>query len=407
MVPVVSLLRRVERRSLPASIDPYGITARPATPNWTGELVNETTALSIATVMHCVSLIADCVAAMPVRVFDGFGVKPTQVETPEWLRRPNSFQTQFGFIAEMTTMLALHGNAYVHVTRDRRGNVLELINLHPMAVVVVRDQQTGEIVFQSGNHAYGRGEIIHIPWLTIAQRLLGVSPLESQRTTLGLAMAMERHLAQWYGEGGTPSSVLETDQTMSIDTATRLQEAWSANNWRHRKVAVLPGGMRWKPITVSASDMEMQQSREHQVREIARAFRVPAWRLGIQGDRSTYQNLEDANLDWVRTGLVGYMRRIEQALSSLLPTGQYVTLDATELHRPDTITLARAHQINIASAVMTPNEAREDLGRDPYDGGDEFVLNLPGAPMAGGADLDPAGIDTSGATPSAPGVDGL
>lgn len=403
----MSVLRRgLERRSLPPSIDPYGVTARPSTPNYTGEFVNEVTALSISTVLACVTLIADSVASMPLRTFDGLSSKPVEIDTPEWLRRPNERQTQFGWLSELVASMALHGNAFVSVTRDRRGQVLALANLHPLAVMVVRDPNSGELHFQSGGVDYSRDDIIHIPWVTVPQRVLGLSPLELQRTTLGLALAMERHLSQFYGEGGTPSSVLETDQTLSVDTATRLQEAWSTNNWRHRKVAVLPGGMRWRPITVSASDMEMQASREHQVREIARAFRVPPYKVGAQGDRSTYQNLESAELDWVRTGLIGWTERISQALSGLLPVGQYVEFDPSRLVKPDRRTELQGHQTAIQSGIMTPNEARAELGLPPYEGGDQFFMALPGAPMAGTPDLPPVGVDTSGATLAVPGSEG-
>jgi hypothetical protein len=46
------------------------------------------------------------------------------------------------------------------------------------------------------------------------------------------------------------------------------------------------------------------------------------------------------------------------------------------------------------SGTLTMNEARIIEGRQPYDGGDQFVLNLAGAPMAGGSDKPPLGFDT-------------
>ena len=44
---------------------------------------------------------------------------------------------------------------------------------------------------------------------------------------------------------------------------------------------------------------------------------------------------------------------------------------------------------------MTPNEAREIENREPYEGGDQFVLGIAGAPMAGveGGDLPTLGTD--------------
>jgi hypothetical protein len=54
----------------------------------------------------------------------------------------------------------------------------------------------------------------------------------------------------------------------------------------------------------------------------------------------------------------------------------------------------RAHGVGIQYGFLTPNEARAVEGLEPYDGGDEFVMALPGSPMAGpGIDPPPMGID--------------
>jgi hypothetical protein len=65
--------------------------------------------------------------------------------------------------------------------------------------------------------------------------------------------------------------------------------------------------------------------------------------------------------------------------------------NADEYMRADLSTRVRASQMQIASGMLTPNEARHIEGREPYEGGDEFVLNLPGAPMAG-TDLPALGL---------------
>jgi len=61
--------------------------------------------------------------------------------------------------------------------------------------------------------------------------------------------------------------------------------------------------------------------------------------------------------------------------------------------RADLRTRVMAQQMQIQSGTLTPNEARNIENREPYDGGDAFMLALAGAPMAGGADLAPLGFD--------------
>ena len=87
------------------------------------------------------------------------------------------------------------------------------------------------------------------------------------------------------------------------------------------------------------------------------------------------------------------MRRLEDAFGDLLPPNQRVRFDADEFMRADLSTRVRSAQVQIASGMLTPNEARHIEGREPYEGGDTFVLNLPGAPMAGSGDNPPLGTD--------------
>jgi len=140
--------------------------------------------------------------------------------------------------------------------------------------------------------------------------------------------------------------------------------------------------------------MDTMAHREQIVREVARFYRVPLHLInGTGGDSQTYQNVESAGIQFVRHTLLPYMRRLEDAFSDLLPPTQRVRFDADEFMRADLSTRVRASQVQIASGMLTPNEARHIEGREPYEGGDEFILNLPGAPMAGTPDLPFLGTD--------------
>lgn len=391
----MSILRRgVERRSLPPALDPYGFTARPAVPNYTGESVTEWTALSISTVLACVSFLADAIASMPLLTMERANGKMLEVDTPTFLLEPNLHQTSFQFVSETMYSLALHGNAFILVDRDRRGDPIQLTNLHPQAVTVTHGPD-GSIVFRALNQDLDASNIVHIPWLTMPQRLLGVSPLEAQRTTLGLSLAVDRHLAQWYGNAGIPAAVLSTDASMSQDTVKALAEQWDSQHWRRRTTAVLTNGLKWTPITASASDMDTIASREQLTRDIARVYRIPPTFLLEKSDPALYANIESLGISLVRHTLLPWMTRIEQALNRLLPPSQHVKFDPTELMRGDMRTIAMANQIEIASGTMTPNEARAKLGREAYDGGDRFVMNLPGAAMFGAGELPELGNDDS------------
>ena len=381
--------RREERKFVPFTNNGFD-----SIPNLSGETVNEDTALQVTAVMACVGLIADSVASLPMRSVRQVGDRNVAEPLPEFLASPSMQVTSYELVHQMVTSLALHGNAYVFIDRAANGEPISLTPLHPLNVNVTSDDTTGERRYTLSGKAVPADNILHVRWWTPPQSLEGLSPIQEQKTTIGLALAMERHLAQFYAEGATPSSVLETDGDLTSEQAKVLQDTWLTAHNRRRRPAVLVGGMRWKPVTASAADMELNASRELQVAQIARIYRVPTYLIGAKGDSQTYSNAEMAGQHFVTYTLLPWLRRIEEALSALLPTSQVMRFDVDGFLRADTLTRLRAHQLAVMTGIKTPNECRADEGLEPYPGGDEFVMALPGAPLAGpGENPPPAGVD--------------
>jgi HK97 family phage portal protein len=153
-----------------------------------------------------------------------------------------------------------------------------------------------------------------------------------------------------------------------------LRQTWEDSHVKHRRPAVLSGGLKWRSITTSASDMQMIQHRESIIRDIARAYRIPLNLIaGSGGDSQTYQNVEQSGINFVRYTLMPWMRRIEDAISEMLPLTQKVRFNADEFMRADVTTRVRAEQVQIMSGTLSPNEARQMENREPYEGGDFFV----------------------------------
>lgn len=363
----------------------------PAT-NWSGEAINESTALEVTALMACISLIADSVASLPLRGIRHVGDRTEPVPVPKWIDNSDE-HTQYELIHMIVTSLALHGNAYIYVDRQENTNApVMLTPLHPTEVQVNivnrrRYYTTNGIVIDPNN-------MLHLRWWTPPQAAKGLSPIEMQRNTIGLALAQARFVNQWYSEGATPSSVLEVEGDMTTDQAKVLQATWETSHRRKRRPAVLTNGMKWKPITASAQDMELAESREQTINDIARIFRVPNYMIGARGDSQTYQNNESAGMHFVTYTLLPWLVRIERALSGLMVAPRELKFDTSAFLRANTTERMRAYQTAIMSGILTPNEARAREGQEPYPGGDEFVMVLPGAIVAGtGEEPPPVGVD--------------
>ncbi len=395
----MSVWRKTESRALPTTIDPYQISARPYFPNYSGEYVTEDNVFASTAVLSAVTLLADAVASMPLHLIRERGNRIERLPTPLVFKQPNDHQNTFEFIHQAMATLAVHGNNYIYAPRGKNGLPIEMVNINPLSIKGVYDTDTNGLpyrVYDLGKVKLSSQDIRAVHWLIMPNQWRGVSPLEAMRNTIGTSLAMDRFLAQFYGEGATPSSVLETDQTVTAEQAKQIRDNWEDAHWKRRRPAVLQGGLKWRSVTTSAADMQMLEHKESIIRDVARVYRIPLHLImGTGGDSMTYTNLEGTGASFYKYTLLGWVRRLETALSEFLPAGQYVRFDASEFLRADLTTRIRAQQTQIMSGTLTPNEAREIEGREPYEGGDQFVMGIAGAPVAGieGGELPLLGTD--------------
>ena len=364
--------------------------------NYTGEKVNEMSALGISTVYSAISLIADSIALLPVKTLRYDGQKTIFTEKPKFLEKPNVSLdlTMFSLLHQTITSMAMHGNAFILVDKDRQGRPIQLTPVHPEKVKVEMQNSQKVYMLQTTKGSYDRkitsNNMLHFVWYSYPGQLVGVSPLRTNSNTYGLALAMERHIAQFYGQGGTPSSVLETDRDLTAEQANILKETWINNHNKNRKPAVLTGGLKWKAISDAAGN-ELIAARDQIVHEIARVFRIPAHLLLSKDGSNVYSNIESNGLAFIRHTLLPWIRRIEDGFSTLLPGKQFVKLDTDEYSRGDQLSRVRSFQVAVSSGIMTPNEARAKMDLEPYEGGDKFYIGLQGALID--PTLQPQGID--------------
>lgn len=394
----MSIIRRgFERRALPENIDPYGLTARPQFQNYSGELVTEMTAFAHTAVLSSCMLIADSLACMPLELTrERTGGRIEKVARPSLLEQPNEKQTMFEFIHQAVLTMAIHGADYIYAPQGSGGMPVEMVNVHPTLVQDLDGDKDG-FHYAIGKERYTRDVIKGVHWILLPNHRRGIAPLEVLRNTIGVGLAMDKFLAQFYGDGATPSSVLETDGTLTQEQARIARETWEDSLYRRRRPAVLSGGMKWRPVVTSAADAQMLEHREAVVRDIARAYRIPLHLIGgVGGQNETYQNVESAGISFVRYTLLPWMRRLEDVISGMMPATYRVKFNADEFMRADIATRVRSQQMMIMSGTLSPNEARHMENREPYDGGDQFILGIAGAPIAGveGGELPTLGVDS-------------
>jgi HK97 family phage portal protein len=113
---------------------------------------------------------------------------------------------------------------------------------------------------------------------------------------------------------------MEAGGAMSQEQFDRLQSELETHHQGARNAGrpmLLEGGLDWKPMGFSPSDMEFQKTKEAAARDIALAFGVPPMLLGIPGD-ATYANYAEANRAFYRHTVLPLAQKVMAALSHWL-----------------------------------------------------------------------------------------
>ncbi|MGW4757750.1 phage portal protein [Streptomyces chartreusis] len=366
-----------------------------------GVAVSETTALRTPAVWRAVNVIAGVSSALPMPVYKT-GTKTKQ--TFELLANPHPDLTPVELWRFVYTYRVLWGNGYAQKIRNGAGQIRELWPISSDRVQVDREKPSEEN--PSGKwfwvtddwgvvHRLTPHHVLHIPGLGY-DGLTGCSPVRMAAQGIGLAQAAEKSAARLFGSGNLVGGVLQTEQRLDQDQATKLKERWKAKMSgvdNSHEIAVLDSGASFKPVAMPNTDAQFLESREFENAEIARIFGVPLFLL-METSKSTSwgTGLEQQAQGWVTFDLnPTWLTPTEQRVTKeLLPPSLYAKYQMGGLLRGD------------SAARATFYRAMRDVGA--YSAND--ILDLEDKPPLEGAEgdlrLQPMYMAPLGSNPLAP-----
>ncbi len=363
-----------------------------------GKTVNERSAMQMTAVYACVRILAEAIAGLPLHLYRYTGDGSKEKALDHSLYRllhdePNPEMSSFVFRETLMTHLLLWGNAYAQIIRNGKGQVLALYPLMPNKMTVDRgaDGRLYYTYLKSGEDAptmkgtsvvLKSSDVLHVPGLGF-DGLVGYSPIAMARNAIGLAMATEEFGAKFFANGAAPSGVLEHPGT--IKDPSRIREAWMSQfggSSNSGKVAVLEEGMKYTPISISPNEAQFLETRKFQLDEIARIFRIPPHMVGDL-DKSSFSNIEQQSLEFVKYTLDPWVSRWEQSLQRALFTPEekrsyFVKFNLEGLLRGDYESRMNGYAVARQNGWMSANDIRslENMDRIPPEaGGDLFLVN--------------------------------
>lgn len=338
-------------------------------------------------VNRAVNMLADDVAAIKNKVGDPLGISSVPGIRKKTLERilnkePNPFQDIDSFRRDLVMDLLLEGNIFIYFD----GAHMYQLPAQKMNIVADAKNYISHYEFVESGQKFSTDEIIHIKDNSYKSIYRGSSRLEPALRTMRLIIEMRTFQDNFFKNGAVPGLVLKTENTLNERLKQRLTAEWSSKyrpSQGGRRPIILDGGLEIDTISnVSFKELDFQEAITKCEETVLKALGVPPILL----DTGNNANLRPNHRLFYLEAVIPIVNKMNSAFERFFGFEVYEDTTYIEALRPELSDQASYYQSLVNGGVITPNEARIELGREPLQGYDD--LRIP-ANIAGSA-VDPS-----------------
>lgn len=307
---------------------------------------------------------------------------------------PNAEQTAMAWRETLMDHALTWGNGYSEIIRQGGRIVGFGRPIHPSRVEVKFDEDL-QLVYDVRSHDINivvegmqgfetiripQADMLHIHGL--GSGITGYSVAQLAAESLGLSLAAQQFGATFFGNGTNLSGVLTHPAQLSDTALAHLRDSWTqlyGGPESSNKPAILEEGMTWERIGVPPEDAQFLETREFQVSEVARWFRIPPHKIAHMKE-ATFSNIEHQAQEYVVDTLTPWAVRWEQELKRkvFMNNSEFFAEHLfTALLRGDQQARSNFYRTRFYIGSLSPNDIRELENENP-------ILDEDGTP-------DPAG----------------
>lgn len=341
-------------------------------------------AMQLSAVWSCVKLLAETVASLPLTVYQR--QENGRVEAVMhplhtlFSGRVNQYQTRIEFFETFVLNLILHGNAYAVIDRvgDRIVSLLPIMSSQVNTRLLSDGTVVHEYVHDTGVTIYAAENIWHVKLM--GNGIVGLSPLDYQRNTLGIAQGAEKAVRNIYKNGGKPSGVLSLDTLLTKEQRAEVRANFSTlTTGTDDRLLVLEKGAKFDAVSMSPQDIELLASRQFQISEICRWYGVPSVMVNDNNGTSVWgSGIAQIVEGFYKITLRPILEKIEASISvNLLGKDRldhHAEFDFDALLRSDKKSRFDSYRLGIQGGFVTPNEVRGWENLPAMEGGDKLFM---------------------------------
>lgn len=358
--------------------------------SFAGVTVNSETALKLSAFWRGVNLLSSISASFPVGLYKRLPNGDTQEVTGHpairlLKMRPNKMMTSVVFREATQANTFLHGNGYAYIERNGTGVPL---SFKLMDSTQTEPRTDGDIiVYRYGDKVINSYNILHIPGLSF-DGISGKSVIKAGAESMGVGLAMQKYTGNFYKNGAKQSGFLMHPMALSDTAKSGMRKSFDEKVLGPEGgTGILDEGMKYIPNTVPPVDAQLLQSKQFSVQDIARWLGVPPYLL-FEESRSTFTNIENQGLEFVRYTLTQWVLRWEAELNiKLLTTDEqddhFFKLNMDSLVRGNLRERMEAYRIALEEGILNIDEvrAKEDLNSLPNGLGKKHLIQMNRIPI--------------------------
>lgn len=352
-----------------------------------GMEVTPETAMRSSAVFACISRIAGAISVLPLPVYRRKGTEREKADHDVWWllnEQPYQNITASSFWEWMIASKLLRDRGLAQIMRGRNGEVRGFMPLPRQCVVV--EKKDGRFVYyvNDGISRYGlqQEDVIDLPGFC------GMSVIAyAARNAIGTGLAADEFSGKFFANGASPSGVI----TYPVNVAptkdqqdmlrAQFEERHTGVQNSHKPLLLVNGG-NFVPVTMTAEDSQLLDTRKFQVIDIARAFGVPPHMIGETSASTSWgAGIEQMSIGFVRYTLGPHLTQIEQELNRKLwprSTNYFLEFNRDGLLAGDSKSEAEYFGKSLGGpgtqGWMTINEVRRIKNLPPIPGGDKLIM---------------------------------
>jgi HK97 family phage portal protein len=356
-------------------------------------------ALQVSAVWACVKILVETIASLPLFVYqtDHNGMRAL-IRDAEIYRvmhdAPNRWQTAQEFWEYMLLNLFLRGNAYAIKMRDSQG---EVYALWPMAAdqVEVERLLDGSLVYyyhiDSKTLIYAEDDILHIRGM--GNGIVGLSPLDYMRASVGLAINAQNHTAATFRKQARRPGILMSEHVLKQEQRDALRKNFEEiASGGQRELYILEANFTFEPLGMTPADLQLLETRRFAIEDLARWFGVPSVMINDTSKTTTWgTGVEQIIEGFYKFTIRPQLSRIEQALNRRVLTpaqrakGYHAEFNFDALLRASLKDRMEIYAKAVQNGIFDRNECRQYENLDPRPGGEVLTAqtNLAPLPMLG------------------------